>query len=194
EETGLGYWGYRWHSTELNRWLSKDPIGEEGGVNLYEFTFNMLGNWVDPLGLQVPKAGDPCDVCCKKCYVDWWEVRPLSSSGYYVRAEADYKLESDPTEADCCGPVNVLWLDCWNIELAGGRLTCHRVDGNPYEVQHRPEPDNPRGMRTVLSAKLLYLSCEEGEYVWRETDESDDIIWQWNGRGLFRPGRWELVQ
>ena len=33
-ETGLGYWGFRFYSPELGRWLSRDPIGEEGGLNL----------------------------------------------------------------------------------------------------------------------------------------------------------------
>jgi len=32
-ETGLGYWGYRWYSMEIGRWLSSDPIVE-------------LGNWI----------------------------------------------------------------------------------------------------------------------------------------------------
>ena len=39
-ETGLYYYGYRFYSPELMRWLTRDPIGEEGGVNLYA----MCGN------------------------------------------------------------------------------------------------------------------------------------------------------
>ena len=33
------------------RWLSRDPIGEAGGVNLMAFTHNDLVNLIDPFGL-----------------------------------------------------------------------------------------------------------------------------------------------
>ena len=35
QESGLGYWGYRWYEPVSGRWLSRDPIGELGGVNNY---------------------------------------------------------------------------------------------------------------------------------------------------------------
>ncbi len=34
-DTGLYYYGYRFYSPTLSRWLNRDPIEEEGGVNLY---------------------------------------------------------------------------------------------------------------------------------------------------------------
>jgi RHS repeat-associated protein len=34
-ETGLYYYGRRYYSPDLGRWLNRDPIEEEGGVNLY---------------------------------------------------------------------------------------------------------------------------------------------------------------
>ena len=36
-------------------WPSRDPIGEDGGANLYEFVGNDGVNWVDLLGLVPPK-------------------------------------------------------------------------------------------------------------------------------------------
>ena len=33
-EAGLYYYGYRYYSPSLGRWISRDPIEEEGGVNL----------------------------------------------------------------------------------------------------------------------------------------------------------------
>jgi RHS repeat-associated protein len=35
QETGLVYYNFRYYSPDLGRWLSRDPIEEEGGVNLY---------------------------------------------------------------------------------------------------------------------------------------------------------------
>jgi RHS repeat-associated protein len=50
EETGLLYYGYRYYNPQWGRWLSKDPIGERGGVNLYGFVGNNGINRVDYLG------------------------------------------------------------------------------------------------------------------------------------------------
>jgi RHS repeat-associated protein len=47
---GLYYYGYRYYSPRLGRWLSRDPIGEEGGLNVYEFVRNTLPQATDALG------------------------------------------------------------------------------------------------------------------------------------------------
>ena len=39
-DTGLYYYGYRYYSPMLQRWINRDPIEENGGVNLYGFTGN----------------------------------------------------------------------------------------------------------------------------------------------------------
>lgn len=39
-ETDLIYYGYRYLNAELGRWMSRDPIGERGGLNLYVFARN----------------------------------------------------------------------------------------------------------------------------------------------------------
>lgn len=49
-ETGLLYYGYRYYSPELGRWLSRDPIGERGGINLYGMVANDPLNRVDVIG------------------------------------------------------------------------------------------------------------------------------------------------
>jgi RHS repeat-associated protein len=53
EETGLIYYGYRFYNPSTGRWLSRDPIGHRGGLNLYGFTENNPVNQVDPLGLAL---------------------------------------------------------------------------------------------------------------------------------------------
>ncbi len=39
-ETGFYYYGYRFYSPTFSRWLNRDPIEEDGGVNLYAFCKN----------------------------------------------------------------------------------------------------------------------------------------------------------
>jgi RHS repeat-associated protein len=50
-ESGLLYYGYRYYNPSTGRWLSRDPLGEDGGRNLYGFVRNNPLNRVDFLGL-----------------------------------------------------------------------------------------------------------------------------------------------
>ena len=59
DETGLVYYNYRYYSPELGRWISRDPIEEEGGVNLYAMVGNNPVNYWDSLGfLPMPNIFD----------------------------------------------------------------------------------------------------------------------------------------
>ena len=59
-ETGLLYYGFRYYSAELGRWLSRDPIAERGGVNVHLFSSNEPTGVVDYLGLQdMTNLADP---------------------------------------------------------------------------------------------------------------------------------------
>lgn len=42
--------GDRWYSVALRRWISRDPLGEDGGINLYSFCENDPVNKFDPNG------------------------------------------------------------------------------------------------------------------------------------------------
>ncbi len=46
-ETGLNYYGYRYYSSDLGRWLNRDPITERGGFNIYSFVMNNSVDLVD---------------------------------------------------------------------------------------------------------------------------------------------------
>jgi len=48
---GLYDYGHRYYTPRLGRWLNRDPIGEEGGLNLYGFTRNQPIGGIDPYGL-----------------------------------------------------------------------------------------------------------------------------------------------
>jgi RHS repeat-associated protein len=48
------YYGYRFYDPETGRWPSRDPIEEQGGVNLYGFVGNDGVNFFDLLGLDDP--------------------------------------------------------------------------------------------------------------------------------------------
>jgi RHS repeat-associated protein len=48
--TGWYYYGYRYYDPLTGRWPSRDPIEEEGGINLYGFVENSSINYIDYLG------------------------------------------------------------------------------------------------------------------------------------------------
>lgn len=52
-ETGLYYYGFRHYDPSIGRWLSRDPFGERGGLNLYAFGFNDPINSFDQFGLAI---------------------------------------------------------------------------------------------------------------------------------------------
>jgi RHS repeat-associated protein len=53
EESGYVYYGMRYYSPSLGRFINRDPIGEKGGVNLYAFCGNNAVNAYDYLGMDM---------------------------------------------------------------------------------------------------------------------------------------------
>jgi RHS repeat-associated protein len=61
------YFGYRFYDPATQRWLNRDPIGEDGGVNLYGYVGNNPVNFYDPYGFAIG---------------DWWDARTWFNSGF----------------------------------------------------------------------------------------------------------------
>jgi RHS repeat-associated protein len=64
DETGLYYYRFRYYSSELQRFISEDPVGLLGGINKYIYVGNRPARYIDPLGLA---RGD------------WWDPRTYIS-------------------------------------------------------------------------------------------------------------------
>ncbi|WP_139813954.1 RHS repeat-associated core domain-containing protein, partial [Pseudomonas putida] len=56
-ESNLNYNTFRYYNPEIGRFITQDPIGLEGGSNLYQYAPEPNG-WVDPLGLTCGKLND----------------------------------------------------------------------------------------------------------------------------------------
>lgn len=61
DETGFGYWGYRYYDPGQGRWINRDPIGENGGLNVYAMLYNSPIDLHDSLGNE-PKNRNGEDV------------------------------------------------------------------------------------------------------------------------------------
>ncbi|SCZ71164.1 RHS repeat-associated core domain-containing protein [Photorhabdus luminescens] len=66
KETGLHFNTYRYYAPEIGRFITPDPLGLAGGLNLYQYAPNPM-TWIDPWGL----SGEPIGS----------ENNPFSSSG-----------------------------------------------------------------------------------------------------------------
>ena len=55
-ETGLQLLTHRYYDPATGRFLTRDPISYNGGINLYSYVQNNPTNYVDPLGLELYSA------------------------------------------------------------------------------------------------------------------------------------------
>ena len=100
-ETDNYYYGYRYYSTWMGRWVNRDPIGESGGENLYGMVVNNLLNRMDGLGLR--------DCSCNKkpksvavSNVEWSMEHSISSSGnIQTAAAAANVMGSQLSDGEC---------------------------------------------------------------------------------------------
>jgi RHS repeat-associated protein len=68
QETGLHYNYFRYYNPQTGRYIDPDPIGLEGGINLFAYVANNPLNKIDPLGLAETSG------CPKKsCWERYWE-------------------------------------------------------------------------------------------------------------------------
>ncbi|MBK8267611.1 MAG: RHS repeat-associated core domain-containing protein [Planctomycetes bacterium] len=89
-ERGLLYYGERYYSPRLGRWVNRDPIGEAVGINNYLAMLNNLVDLIDALGLspENPYEGPgisppPCDRMSSRCPTS---VQSHSSQNDYTDA------------------------------------------------------------------------------------------------------------
>jgi hypothetical protein len=71
----------------LGKWLSKDPIQERGGKNLYEFANNNAINALDPDGKITIQSGKLKVTECGGYYVEFYSYldNPNPPDGYWVQ-------------------------------------------------------------------------------------------------------------
>ena len=124
-ETGLYYYGYRYYSPELMRWITRDPIGEEGGVNLYAMCDNSPVEAFDEIGLWSATSesagqsrrvykfeqGDTMETLAEivgldpKEYQKWGRVEKSS-----LADKATSKFVSSNTKPGCYVSVPNVWI------------------------------------------------------------------------------------
>ena len=80
--SGMFFYGFRYYDPVTGRWPNRDPIGENGGLNLYSFVGNNPIRWYDFLGLSEPDCG--CDEQGNKIKPDIDDAGRQCCSMYYL--------------------------------------------------------------------------------------------------------------
>ena len=69
---GVRVYGYRDYDPVTGRWPSRDPIEEQGGMNLYGFVYNAPNSWIDALGEEAAHT-DECKWAIDHDASEWGE-------------------------------------------------------------------------------------------------------------------------
>ena len=104
KESGLHYNRFRYYDPEIGRFVSQDPIGLQGGMNLFEYAPNPIV-WIDFLGLTPSKKSSRSDDPARqKCGTGKWIRHPekiehaTSYNEARRRAIKESRLEGVPTK------------------------------------------------------------------------------------------------
>ena len=134
DETGLIYYNWRHYDPVHGAWLGRDPIGVDGGANLYAFCGNRPLDRVDNLGLEWEFSSHDGDVtvsytleaeerkCCQSVTIRRYVRKSIFGGDVIGDYELDHELgESEHengitgyAEADHPdGPVFFIWRSRW---------------------------------------------------------------------------------
>ena len=165
---GVTHYGYRFYDPNTGRWPSRDPIGEEGGLNLYGFVGNDGVNRWDLLGMKYSCAAD-------KPPVPTFADEGKTCSGEPAKLDRLVLNVNIPNaNTGKVNRVNVTaWVD-WKISglYQGPKWnysTCWRTSvqpvADPHDAGHLTWCDNKNCNFNACDPQLLdlhfyYLSCE----------------------------------
>jgi RHS repeat-associated protein len=180
DETGLLYYGYRYYTPTTGTWLSRDPVAEKGGINLYGLLRNDAQRRVDVLGLDIwpgppieippgtpgwpPPGSYPADSPqprppnppSKPPSKPTSTPSPESSLGLYVCCRAVRPDENDPCLTRLCGKfIRHCNLSCDN---ASGKCD-EGEDAFPIEIYSGGFMDNGKPCSKVTGADIS--SCHK---------------------------------
>lgn len=162
------------YNPSTGRWLSRDPVQEEGGANLYGFVKNDSVRSIDALGLIDPHHDDPynpsmegqrcCGICARRpCR---FQVSKLIDSG---SEPGTFRIASvDFERFGCCPQWQLRWTSCIRAGHPNGGVIRECNDSTSCNF----DPGYGSGMQNgswIIGFFARYLSCEHG--VWTKHEQ-----------------------
>jgi RHS repeat-associated protein len=107
---GFYYYGYRFYDPGMQRWLNRDPLGEEGGLNVYRALLNTPINSWDAFG-ERPKWVDSMLSNGRRV---WESTRDVRDTAWRWTKQ----IGGNDRMASCMGMIQSWTKDCYE----NGRL------------------------------------------------------------------------
>jgi RHS repeat-associated protein len=101
-ETDLLYYGYRYYNPSTGRWMSRDPLEEEGGPNLYASCGSDPIGWIDALGLAYGEHLTQQEAEQLACAINSWNVGAAVVNAVFLWGSSDRSLRGGPHPLDHC--------------------------------------------------------------------------------------------
>lgn len=143
-ETGLYYYGFRYYNPSTGRWLSRDPIQEKGGKNLFAFVRNCPIGAYDPDGRITVRTLTPNPQPDYGGYDIRWNFildSPAAQAGYIVQM-VDFEWNYRGCQASMTPPLTrgFTYWEAWAVNAGQQSDNGHSGWGftdNAYEPEHK---------------------------------------------------------
>jgi len=179
EQSGLYYYKYRHYKADIGRWLGRDPIEEDGGVNLYGFVFNRPIWYTDRLGLRcgirvrctLTKEtaggglfgvfGSTCEYACKEIPGSkrtQYAMGTVGATGVLLCTDVPDPFFTTESETNMCGSCRKTY-DTAKMVVSGmnwgncSRKKCKKDHCAPLQAK-KPSPT-----LTEAAIQLAYAAC-----------------------------------
>ena len=163
-ETDLYYYGYRYYLPELGRWISRDPVKETGGINLFAAFSNNPVVFFDAKGLT-PKGTDLWEHYSPYSYASADTAQIWKTIGGKAAEAAGYR------EDDEGNPIAVPNGCAARLSLSLNEISGEEIS-SPFDFRNYPGEAGRTG-KYIVGAKRMkdYLSGKWGtKAVLSETD------------------------
>jgi RHS repeat-associated protein len=139
--------GLRFYSASLARWISRDPIRQDGSENIYAFVLNSPFRYIDPDGrTRTPLPPPP-------------EVKPRPTPLPIVMPGVpDEPVTPNPSAPGSCLSLHIIG-GC-DMKYSAGIISCF----DPGSVRCMSEPC-PECEKEKLRAVYTKYKCEAGEWI-----------------------------
>jgi RHS repeat-associated protein len=128
DETGMLYYGYRYYRGTTGSWISRDPIAETGGINVYAFALNAPVRRVEPRGLYSTSPGStPSEPACAAPYCKCKRVTITNSQkvvGPVQRPPPPTEANGTPWPPGTTAAMNLGIAFPYTIEVEGDPSLC----------------------------------------------------------------------
>jgi hypothetical protein len=121
--SGVRFYGFRYYDPETGRWPNRDPMGENGGINLYGFASNASLILFDLLGLEIHHLYSATQWQYKQkqhLYLWVWEYAGTSWVNHTIQSTEDKVSLITSVKGDdgSFKYKNSFSLIIWNVDIA----------------------------------------------------------------------------